>query len=366
MRSEEDLPVSRGKRGARTVSFQVLGASLVLVAALTVYGSSSQEPQTPAAPSLESLGPEFGKLVSPDAKFETVPVEFPSNSSTKMSFGTFDHFTEGPVWNPRGFLLFSDIYGDRIYEWAKGSSGRPFRDGAGLPNGLTFDMQDRLLICNQKLRRVERLEKNGSVSVLASEWHGKKLNCPNDIVVRKDGTIYVTDPYWKFPPGSQQELSFTPVWKISPDGKLSIAAQDFDLPNGIAFSPDQKLLYIGDTKRKKLYALDVAVDGSLSNQREFADLQSKEAGAVDGMKVDEHGDIFTTGPGGVWVFSPAGKHLGTIHAPAIPANCAWGEKDYKTLFLATPKVMYSLRTNVRGSITYDVHGKNYPDLQNSK
>jgi gluconolactonase len=358
--------VSRGKTGMRTVALQVLCASLVLATAMATYGLHAQESQATPAPSLESLTPEFGKLVSPDAKFETVPVEFPSNASTKMSFGTFDHFTEGPVWNPRGFLLFSDIYGDRIYEWTKGASARPFRDGAGLPNGLTFDMQDRLLICNQKLRRVERLEKNGSVTVLASEWQGKKLNCPNDIVVRKDGTIYVTDPYWKFPPGSQQDLSFTPVWKISPDGKLSIAAQDFDLPNGIALSPDQKLLYIGDTKRKKLYTLDVAVDGSLSNQREFADLQSKEPGAVDGMKIDEHGDIFTTGPGGVWVFSPAGKHLGTIRAPAIPANCAWGDKDYKTLFLATPKAMYSLQTNVRGSITYNVHGKNYPELQNSK
>src|ERR1700761_3424629 len=131
----------------RTVALQVLCASLVLATAMATYGLHAQESQATPAPSLESLTPEFGKLVSPDAKFEPVPVEFPSNTSTKMSFGTFDHFTEGPVWNPRGFLLFSDIYGDRIYEWTKGASARPFRDGAGLPNGLTFDMQDRLLIC---------------------------------------------------------------------------------------------------------------------------------------------------------------------------------------------------------------------------
>lgn len=343
---------------ARKALAYPLCASALMAAGIIVGEVHQQKPQP--SPGLEALQPQFNQLIESNSSFEPIPIEFPTNETTKMSFGTFDHFTEGPVWDPRGFLLFSDIYGDTIYEWKNGITAKSFRHNAGLPNGLTFDQKGRLIICNQKLRRIERIERDGSVTVLASEWQGKKLNCPNDVVVRKDGTIYFTDPYWKFPPGSKQELDFTPVWRISPSGKLSIAAKDFDLPNGIAFSPDQKLLYIGDTHRKKLYVFDVASDGSLSNQRPFADLPSSEKGAVDGMKVDERGDIFTTGPGGVWVFDNKGNHLGTIRAPAIPANLAWGGADYRTLFLCTPKAIYRLQAKVAGSITYPKSSKIEP------
>src|SRR4030095_10529476 len=177
------------------------------------------------------------------------------------------------------------------------------RGPAGNPNGLTYDQQGRLLICEQKKRRLIRLSKDGEVSVLADKWEGKQLNCPNDVVVRRDGMIYFTDPYWKFPPGSVQELTFQGIYRISPDGKLSAEAKDFGLPNGIALSPDEKTLYIGDSRRRKLYAFDVGKTGELSNQRMLADLQSAEKGAVDGMKLDERGNIYTTGPGGVWVIS---------------------------------------------------------------
>lgn len=310
-----------------------------------------------ATPSLEAIDPDFNRLIDRDAVFEKLSIEFPKNPAVQVSFGKFEHFTEGPLWDPHGFLLFSDIYGDRIYKWKTPGPVVTYRENAGFPNGLTFDQQGRLLICNQKLRRLERIEANGDVTVLADAWEGKKLNAPNDVVVRKDGTIYFTDPFWKFPPGSIQELSFQAIWRINPDGTLSIAAQDFGLPNGIAFSPDEKLLYLGDTSRKKLYEFEIKADGTLANRKLFADLASSEAGAVDGMKVDKRGDIFTTGPGGVWVFDKTGKHLGTIRAPAIPANVAWGDSDYRTLYLATPQAVYRLRTKIEGLVTYKIGSK---------
>jgi gluconolactonase len=308
-------------------------------------------------PPLEAIDPEFNQLIDSGAKFEKLSIDFPANPAVQVSFGKFEHFTEGPLWDPRGFLLFSDIYGDRIYKWKTPGPVATFRDSAGFPNGLTFDQVGRLLICNQKLRRLERLELNGTITVLADGWQGKKLNAPNDVVVRKDGTIYFTDPFWKFPPGAVQELAFQAIWRISPNGKMSIAAQDFGLPNGIAFSPDEKSLYLGDTSRKKLYQFNVSADGTLSERKLLADLRSPEAGAVDGMKVDKRGDIFTTGPGGVRVFDKNGKHLGTIRAPAIPANLAWGDPDYRALYLATPQAIYRLRTNVEGMMTYKTHSK---------
>lgn len=344
-----------GPKGVLFVLTLTLGGAFYLPASLPSLGQEKPG-------SLEALQPEFDRLVDRNASFEPLAIDFKPSTALQVSFGKFEHFTEGPLWDPRGFLLFSDIYGDKIYEWAPGGQSGVFRDNAGYPNGLTFDHEGRLLICNQKLRRVERLEANGSVTVLADQWQGKKLNCPNDVVVGKDGTIYITDPFWKFPPGAVQELSFQPIWRISPNGTLAIAAQDFGLPNGIALSPDGRTLYLGDTRRRMLYAFDVAADGSLSGRRLFADLKSDEKGAVDGMKVDDKGDIFTTGPGGVWVFDPTGKHLGTIRAPAIPANCAWGDPDYHSLYLATPQTVYRLHMRVRGLITYKPNAKDaaYP------
>jgi gluconolactonase len=171
-------------------------------------------------------------------------------------------------------------------------------------------------------------------------------------VVRRDGTIYFTDPYWKFPPGAVQELDFQGVFRVTPKGKLSLEAKDFGLPNGIGLSPDEKTLYIGDSRRRKIYAFAVAADGSLSSQQQLADLQCAEKGAVDGMKLDDKGNIYTTGPDGIWVISAAGQHLGTIEAPEIPANCAWGDADYRTLYLTAPKSVYRVHTLVRGKATY--------------
>ena len=241
-----------------------------------------------------------------------------------------------------------------------------FREPSDYSNGLTFDQQGRLVICNQELRRLERLEADGGMTVLADVWEGKKINCPNDVVVRRDGNIYFSDPYWGFPTGSVQEIPCKAVFRVDPSGRLFVEAADFGIPNGVALSPDRNTLYVTDTTRKRLRAFDVAGDGSLAGQRLFAELAVDEKGPVDGMKVDEQGNIWATGPGGIWVFGTEGKHLGMIRPPDLPRNCAWGDEDYRTLYMTTPKSVYRLRTRVRGLITYPTDSeatKNYPSFR---
>lgn len=292
---------------------------------------------------LEVLQPELHRLIDRTSCLEKVASGF--------------RFTEGPVWSPSGFLLFSDIHGDKIYRWSPVSGTGVVRDPAENPNGLTYDRQGRLLICEQKLRRLVRLEVDGRRTILADRWEGKALNCPNDVVVRRDNTVYFTDPYWKFPPGAVQELGFQAVFRVTPKGELDVAAKDFGLPNGIALSPDEKVLYVADSRRRSVHAFDVARDGSLSGQRVLIELQSGEQGAVDGMKVDELGNLYVTGPGGIWVLDRRGRHLGTIRPPELPANCAWGDPDFRSLYLTARTSVYRLRTRVRGKATYPLSAR---------
>ena len=287
---------------------------------------------------LEALQREFYRLIDRDACIEKIASGF--------------KFTEGPVWSPDGSLLFSDIHGDRIYRWSQVSGIETFREPAQYPNGLTYDRKGRLLICEQRLRRLVRLESDGKLTILADRWEDKILNCPNDVVVRRDNTVYFTDPFWGFPPGAVQQLPFQAVFRIAPKGELIVAATDFGLPNGIALSPDEKMLYVADSRRRLVHAFDVARDGSLSRQRVLAELKSGERGSVDGMKVDEKGNVYVTGPGGVWVWDNRGRHLGTIRPPNVPANCAWGDADFRTLYMTAPDAVYRLRTRVKGKATY--------------
>ena len=236
---------------------------------------------------IEALDPGFHQLVDGSESIEHVATVGGKGTAFQTSTGIYEHLTEGPVWNPQGFLLFSDIFGNKIYEWSPTAGLAVFRDPSGYSNGLTFDQQGRLVICNQELRRMERLEADGGITVLADEWEGRKLNCPNDVVVRQDGNFYFSDPYWGFPAGSVQELSFKAVFRVDPSGRLFVEATDFGVPNGVALSPDQNTLYVPDTPRKKLHAFDIGGDGSLTGQRLFADLESEEKGPVDGLKVDE-------------------------------------------------------------------------------
>lgn len=293
----------------------------------------------PAAPQeLEAATPGFWKLVNKNAKVEKVAGDF--------------KFVEGPVWSPEGYLLFSDIPANQIIKYVPGSTPTVFREPSGNSNGLTYDPSGRLVICEHTNRRVSRLDADGKLTVLAKSYEGKRLNSPNDLVVRSDGTIYFTDPPYGIPQGEKQELDFQGVYKISPAGTLSLLASDFERPNGVALSPDERTLYVADTARRHVRAFDVASDGSVSNGRVLAELKSDRQGGPDGMKVDRQGNLYVTGPGGIWIFDPAGKHLGTILTPEQPANCAWGGKDFRTLYMTARTGLYSIRLKVAGFITY--------------
>ncbi len=260
-------------------------------------------------------------------------------------------FTEGPVWCG-DYLLFSDIRRNRIIRLSMRSHGpevTTFRSPSGNSNGLTLDKSGRLIACEHSTRRVTRTEVDGTVSVLAERYEGRRLNSPNDVVVRSDGNIYFTDPPYGLKDLSVwKELSFNGVYRLAPDGELVLLVDDFDRPNGLAFSPDESVLYIDDTSRSHIRAFDVSMDGNLSNGHVFIDMQSPEEGGPDGMKVDQKGNIYSTGPGGLWVIDPSGKRLGRITLPELPANLAWGDEDWRTLYITARSSIYRLRLAVPG------------------
>jgi sugar lactone lactonase YvrE len=256
-------------------------------------------------------------------------------------------FTEGPVWHPAGYLLFSDIPANIIYRWEEGQPVRPWRTPSGHSNGLTYDRQGRLIACEHGNRRVSRLEPDGRVTVLASHYQGKRLNSPNDVVVRSDGSIYFTDPPYGIKP-EEKELPFNGVYRISPQGDVELLVDDFDRCNGLAFSPDERTLYIDDTVRRHIRAFDVAPSGRLSRGRIFAEMVSDKEGGPDGMKLDVEGNIYCTGPGGLWVYRPDGELVGALYPPQRPANVAFGGPDRRTLFITARTSLYALRTKIPG------------------
>ncbi len=267
-------------------------------------------------------------------------------------------FTEGPVWCG-DHLLFSDIPMNRIVRldikpW--GPEVTTFKNLTGLSNGLTLDWDGRLVICESSTRRITRYENDGSLTVLAERYHGKRLNAPNDVVARSDGSIYFTDPLFG-KPTSPKELDFNGVYRISPEGTLTLLLADYRLPNGLAFSPDESILYVNDTARRTIHACDAGTDGSLSGERLFIQMQGDEPGAPDGMKVDSQGNVYCTGPGGFWIISPEGKHLGTVTLPEMPSNMCWGDADYKTMYLTCRTGIYRLRFNIPGIPQYKIDAR---------
>ena len=290
------------------------------------------------------------ELVAPDAPIERVAGGFA--------------FTEGPVWRA-GSLLFSDIPNQRIARWRSLPEGPELTTYArGYSNGLTLDRQGRVIAAEHDGRRVTRVADDGTRTVLAERFEGKRLNSPNDIVVKSDGSIYFTDPpygvqpgirggtrppgWWKEPiPGKEQPSNG--VYRLAPDGALQIVADDFTLPNGLAFSPNESLLYIDDSAQKHIRAFTVRNDGSLHEGRVLLDMASDDPGVPDGLKVDEGGNVFCTGPGGVWVCRADGTLLGRIVLPELPANLAWGE-DGSVLFVTARTSVYRLQTKTRGAL----------------
>jgi gluconolactonase len=280
-------------------------------------------------------------------------------------------FTEGPVWVPRtattdGFLLFSDPNANTIYRWSPDGQVSVFRTKSGYTgvdireygqpgsNGLTLDRAGRLTINEHGNRRVTRLEKTGALTVLADRYQGKRLNSPNDLVYRSDGALYFTDPPFglpKFFDDARKELPFSGVFCLN-NGELKLVATDLSGPNGIAFSPDERYLYVGnwDLTKKVVMRYEVRPDGTLANGRVFFDMTGASGeDAIDGIKVDQRGTLYVSGPGGLWIISAEGTHLGTVTGPEHPHNMAWGDDDRRTLYLTAQTGLYRLRLNGPGA-----------------
>lgn len=297
--------------------------------------------------------PAFDSLVSPGTKIEKLRGDF--------------RFTEGPIWVRNGsYLLFSDLPANAILKWSPNGVVSVFRkpvfsgkypDGVQIgSNGLTLDKQGRLIAAEHGNRRVTRTEKDGTITVLADRYEGKRLNSPNDLICKSNGDIYFTDPpglYRTYPEGPdtpKRELDFNGVYRITAPGKIELVAKDIPYPNGLAFSPDEKKLYIASSRPDKFWMVyDVNSDGTLSNGKKFFDATNIPGeGVPDGMKVDHAGHIYATGPAGVMVFSPEARLLGMIQLPEIPANLNWGDANGKALYITARTGLYRIELKVTG------------------
>jgi len=272
------------------------------------------------------------------------------NSQVEKIAGGFE-FTEGPLWHPDGFLLFSDINANIIYKWQPGQKTEIFRQPSGGANGNALDRLGRLVTAEQGDRRISVTEKNGQIITLASSYQGKLLNSPNDLVVKSDGTIYFSDPPYGIKP-EQEELGFYGVYRLALDGTLTLLVDDFVRPNGLAFSPDETKLYVNDSQENYTRVFNVTPDGLLENGQLFAKLEYiNKDGNADGIKVDIKGNVYSSGPGGVWIFSPQGNLFGIIEIPEPPSNLAWGDSDYQTLYITARKSLYSIRSLIPGVVS---------------
>ncbi|MQF69318.1 SMP-30/gluconolactonase/LRE family protein [SAR202 cluster bacterium AD-804-J14_MRT_500m] len=272
-------------------------------------------------------------------------------------------FTEGPVWVHDGFLYFVDIHSNRQLRWSRNTGSQVVREDSGGGNGTTMDGQGRMIICEGANRRVTRKEKHGSWVPIAETYLGNRFNRPNDVVCHSNGNIYFTDPGARVLP-YEREIDFSGVFMVSSDGSLSLATSECEYPNGLAFSPDESVMYVaisrldGECIKNKangnvcnhqlIRAFDVEPDGSLSNNRVFAELFSDKEGVPDGMKVDVKGRVYCTGPGGCWVYEADGSLIGIIQMPEVPANVAFGGSDWRDLYFTARTSIYMFRANDPG------------------
>ena len=325
----------------------------LLVLFLPLMTMAADEKKYPTVGSIERLDPAFDALVAPGAVLEKIAEGFT--------------WSEGPVWIGN-VLLFSDVPENIVYRWKPGTTGAEvFLKPSGMltpkpgfrekgSNGLTRDAQGRLLLCQHGERRVARHEK-GKFTSLADRFEGKRFNSPNDLVMHSSGAIYFTDPPYGLEglnDSPLKELSFNGVFRVATNREITPVSKTLTFPNGIAFSPDEKVLYIGvsDGKATRVVAYDVLPDGTLTNERTFFDAQPRtvagDKGACDGLKVDRNGNVWATGPGGVLVISPAGKLLGVLRTGGLTANCGWGD-DGGTLYVTAHGMVLRLKTTTKGA-----------------
>lgn len=325
-------------------------------ATLDFYTHTTLSPARFVKTEIVKADPALDTIVSPDAQLEHLAGGF--------------LFTEGPVWipataNASGYLLFSDPNANTIYRWSSDEQVSVFRTKSGYSgfnigeyhqpgsNGLTLDMHRRLTINQHGNRRVIRVEPRGNITVLADRYEGKRLNSPNDLVYRSDGALYFTDPPFGLPHvfnDPRKELPYSGVYCVK-DGQVKLVGTELDAPNGLAFSPDEKMLYVNNwnDKRKVILRYEVKADCSLSNSELFFDMTSAPGSdALDGLKVDHKGNVYSTGPGGLWIISPEGKPLGLIKGPEDPHNMAWGDDDGKTLYITALTGIYRIKMKVAG------------------
>ena len=293
----------------------------------------------------EVRDPAFLDAVGEDVRVEQVATGF--------------GFTEGPVWDKaRSQLIWSDMKHDHMRSWSPKRGVQTYRKPSNQANGNTYDPQGRLVSCEHGTSRVVREERDGKLTVLATHWQGKELNSPNDIVVKSDGAIYFSDPTF----GRTREdvgilrpltLEFRGVYRIGPDGSdLKVLADDFEQPNGLCFSLDEKRLFVNDTPRLHIRVFDVQSDGSITGGRVFGETTGQGEGRPDGMKLDRAGRLYCTGPGGVHVFDHGGRCLGVILTPERPTNMAWGDEDLRTLYITAQTSVYRARLKTPGHLGY--------------
>lgn len=320
----------------------------LLVAALNQMSTAAETLGT-----IVRLDPRFDELIAKDAQIEKLAEGF--------------EWSEGPVWDREGgYLLFSDIPNNRVVKWQEGAgtsvflepsgyTGKVARGGEPGCNGLAFDSQHRLVLCQHGDRRVARLKADKSFETLVDKYEGKRLNSPNDLVYHSNGDLYFTDPPYgllKANADPAKELDFNGVYRLSKDGKLTLLTKEMSYPNGIALSPDEKTLYVANSDPEKAIwmAFDLKPDGTLGKGRVLADVTSeveKRKGLPDGLKVDQKGNLFATGPGGVWVFAPDGTPLGRLDTGEATANCGWGD-DGTTLYITADMYLARVKTRAKG------------------
>lgn len=310
-----------------------------VIVACTLAAAFSLRAQSPRRQfALNGQSPEFWKLIDKNAQLAPVATGF--------------GFTEGPVWDDSGFLYVSDETLNKIFRVELNGAKKEVIS-LGDPDGNTYDRQHRLIDCASVLRAIIEVTPDGKYNVLADHYQGQRFNSPNDIIVGPDGAFYFTDPTLDLPQGQKQEIPFQGVYRLDGKGTVTLLTKDLSQPNGLAFSPDGKRFYVDDSQQRNIRVYDFA-NGQVSNGRIFGtEPGGKGEGVPDGMKVDTAGNIYVTGPGGIWVWNSQGRHLGTVVIPEQPANLTWGDKDRETLYLTATTSVYKLRTKAHGFVPYE-------------
>jgi len=318
-----------------------------------LFGKKKEKHVFPTMGQVERLDPAIDQLIAPDAQIEKLAGGF--------------KWAEGPVWVKKGnYLLFSDVPNNVVFKWQEGVGTREFffpsgytgateRDGEPGSNGLTLDKQGRLVLCQHGDRQIGRLDSIDTIVPIARYYKFHRFNSPNDLVYKSNGDLYFTDPPYGLlgdKKDQDKELNFNGVFRLKPNGEVTLLTRDLTFPNGIAFSPDESLLYVAvsDPDKAIWMVYDVEKDGMISNGRLFADVTStvkEKKGLPDGMKVDKHGNLWATGPGGVLIFSPSGQHLGTIATGVATANCAFGD-DGSMLYITADTYLCRIKTLSKG------------------